>query len=89
MDRYEYQPVPVEQLADYLNTSEGHEFTFHPPTLIRNAICELYAIKTGEPVPTFDQWLKSSGQKPLGWVKEAMREAYDACRAAALPGETS
>ena len=48
MDRYEYQPVPVEQLADYLNTSEGHEFTFHPPTLVRNAICELYAIKKGQ-----------------------------------------
>lgn len=50
MDRYEYQPVPVEQLADYLNTSEGHEFTFHPPTLVRNAICELYAIKKNRPL---------------------------------------
>lgn len=49
MDRYEYQPVPVEQLADYLNTSEGHEFTFHPPTLVRNAIRELYDIKTRKP----------------------------------------
>lgn len=57
MDRYEYQPVPVEQLADYLNTSEGHEFTFHPPTLVRNAICELYAIKTAEQDPTITDGL--------------------------------
>lgn len=49
MDRYDYQPVPVEQLADYLNTSEGYEFTFHPTTLVRNAICELYDIKKNRP----------------------------------------
>lgn len=52
MGRYEYQPVPVEQLADYLNTSEGHEFTFHPTTLVRNAIRELYAIKMAN-IPFF------------------------------------
>ncbi|WP_316044331.1 DUF551 domain-containing protein [Klebsiella pneumoniae] len=33
-------------------------------------------------VPTFDEWLELSGNKPLGWVKDAMRESYDACRAA-------
>ena len=143
MDRYEYQPAPVEQLADYLNTSEGREFTFHPTTLVRNAICELYAIKKNSAsvtpvpdllerletrirsleigerkgtlgteqtialtayrlavrslsnpdqpwpvVPTFDEWLESSGQKPLGWVKEAMRESYDGCRNAVLTSKT-
>lgn len=35
-------------------------------------------------VPTFDEWLELSGNKPLGWVKDAMRESYDACRAAML-----
>ncbi|WP_430887913.1 DUF551 domain-containing protein [Klebsiella pneumoniae] len=35
-------------------------------------------------VPTFDEWLGLSGNKPLGWVKDAMRESYDACRAAML-----
>ncbi|WP_434218801.1 DUF551 domain-containing protein [Escherichia coli] len=35
-------------------------------------------------VPTFDEWLEISGNKPLGWVKDAMRESYDACRAAML-----
>lgn len=33
-------------------------------------------------VPTFDEWLEIRGNKPLGWVKDAMRESYDACRAA-------
>ncbi|HFI7770038.1 TPA: hypothetical protein ACGSBM_000458 [Escherichia coli] len=42
-------------------------------------------------VPTFDEWLELSGNKPLGWVKDAMRESYDACRAdmlAAAPHDT-
>lgn len=35
-------------------------------------------------VPSFEEWLSAANQKPLGWVKDAMREAYDACRAAML-----
>ncbi|MCX3397083.1 hypothetical protein [Citrobacter amalonaticus] len=35
-------------------------------------------------MPTFDEWLEIRGNKPLGWVKDAMRESYDACRAAML-----
>ncbi|MDQ2256446.1 hypothetical protein [Enterobacter soli] len=37
-------------------------------------------------MPTFDEWLEIRGNKPLGWVKDAMRESYDACRAAMLHG---
>ena len=37
-------------------------------------------------VPTFDEWLEIRGNKPLGWVKDAMRESYEACRAAMLQG---
>ncbi|EKO1175619.1 hypothetical protein ACEU8V_000015 [Escherichia coli] len=44
----------------------------------------LYAAPPAPVVPTFEQWLESSGQRPLGWVKDVMREAYDACRAAML-----
>ncbi|HDL0060652.1 TPA: hypothetical protein PVT95_002622 [Escherichia coli] len=40
-------------------------------------------------VPTFDEWLEIRGNKPLGWVKDAMRESYDACRAAMLDQEKS
>jgi hypothetical protein len=35
-------------------------------------------------VPSFEEWLSTANRKPLGWVKDAMREAYDACRAAML-----
>jgi len=41
-------------------------------------------------VPTFEEWCQRNGQKPVGWVREAMKEAYEACRAAMLaaPGKT-
>ncbi len=37
-------------------------------------------------VPTFEEWCERTGQKPVGWVRDAMKEAYDACRAAMLQG---
>ena len=40
-------------------------------------------------VPSFEEWLSAANRKPLGWVKDAMREAYDACRAAMLNGGKS
>ncbi|SYG28134.1 Eaa1 [Klebsiella pneumoniae] len=40
-------------------------------------------------VPSFEEWLSAANRKPLGWVKDAMREAYDACRAAMLSGGKS
>ncbi|HIC6653554.1 TPA: hypothetical protein ACW4HL_002451 [Salmonella enterica subsp. enterica serovar Cerro] len=44
----------------------------------------LYTAPPAPVVPTFDEWLAIRGDKPLGWVKDAMRESYDACRAAML-----
>lgn len=38
-------------------------------------------------VPTFEEWCQQTQQKPLGWVKDIMREAYDGCRAA-MPAAT-
>lgn len=35
-------------------------------------------------VPTFEEWCERTEQKPVGWVRDAMKEAYDACRAATL-----
>ncbi|MEI3657670.1 DUF551 domain-containing protein [Klebsiella pneumoniae] len=35
-------------------------------------------------VPSFEEWLSAANRKLLGWVKDAMREASDACRAAML-----
>lgn len=53
------------------------------------AICDaIYAAyRHAQPapvVPSFEEWLSAANRKPLGWVKDAMREAYDACRAAML-----
>lgn len=39
-------------------------------------------------VPSFEEWLSAANRKPLGWVKGAMREASDACRAAMLQAGT-
>lgn len=47
-------------------------------------IVPLYTAPPAPVVPTFDEWLEIRGSKPLGWVKDAMRESYDACRAAML-----
>ncbi|CAH3264210.1 hypothetical protein AI2602V1_1317 [Citrobacter freundii] len=49
----------------------------------------LYTAPPAPVVPTFDEWLHISGNKPLGWVKDAMRESYDACRAAMLQAGNS
>ncbi|HED3852386.1 hypothetical protein V1605_20105 [Enterobacter soli] len=37
-------------------------------------------------VPTFEEWCKRTEKKPVGWVRDAMKEAYEACRAAMLQG---
>lgn len=52
-------------------------------------VTPLYAAPPAPAVPTFDEWLEIRGNKPLGWVKDAMRESYDACRAAMLNGGKS
>ncbi|WP_338301065.1 DUF551 domain-containing protein [Escherichia coli] len=49
----------------------------------------LYTAPPAPVVPTFDEWLEIRGNKPLGWVKDAMRESYDACRAAMLQAANS
>ncbi len=40
-------------------------------------------------IPTFEEWCDRTEQKPVGWVRDAMKEAYDACRAAMLSGGKS
>ncbi|HIE9745690.1 TPA: DUF550 domain-containing protein [Klebsiella pneumoniae] len=30
-------------------------------------------------IPTFEEWCVRTEQKPVGWVRDAMKEAYDAC----------
>ncbi|HFK9525417.1 TPA: hypothetical protein ACG0T3_004092 [Citrobacter farmeri] len=38
-------------------------------------------------LPSFDEWLTSTGRKPVAWVREVMEESYNACRAAMLQGQ--
>ncbi|HFI6241610.1 TPA: DUF551 domain-containing protein [Escherichia coli] len=52
-------------------------------------VTPLFAAPPAPVVPTFDQWLAIRGDKPLGWVKDAMRESYDACRAAMIQAGNS
>lgn len=40
-------------------------------------------------VPTFDEWCERTEQKPVGWVRDAMKEAYDGFRAAMIQGGKS
>ncbi|MFL3496341.1 hypothetical protein [Citrobacter portucalensis] len=53
-------------------------------TDLERNIAPLYTAPPAPVVPTFDEWLAIRGDKPFGWVKDAMRESYDACRAAML-----
>lgn len=49
-------------------------------------VMPVYASPQPAPVciPTFEEWCDRTEQKPVGWVRDAMKEAYDACRAAML-----
>lgn len=58
--------------------------------VICDSICEAYrrtAPTAPVAVPTFEEWCQRKEQKPVGWVREAMKEAYDGCRAAMLKAE--
>lgn len=64
--------IAADGQADWENFKDGTRLYTAPPAPVS--------------VPTFDEWLEIRGNKPLGWVKDAMRESYDACRAAMLQG---
>lgn len=38
-------------------------------------------------LPSFHEWLTSTGRKPVSWVREVMEESYNACRAAMIQGK--
>ncbi|STR70111.1 Eaa1 [Raoultella ornithinolytica] len=40
-------------------------------------------------VPTFEEWCKRTDQKPQGWVRDAMKEAYDGAAVAMLQAGNS
>lgn len=91
------EPVPFDALRDavaevsggpvmeWSDIYKGHQAV---PFINFNSLARIVdKFRTSQPapvVPTFDEWLEIRGNKPLGWVKDAMRESYDACRAAML-----
>ncbi|EOI3443171.1 hypothetical protein ACMSWW_001137 [Cronobacter turicensis] len=48
------------------------------------SITPLYTAPPAPVVASFEEWCQRNGQKPVGWVREAMKEAYEGCRAAML-----
>ncbi|KLP36189.1 hypothetical protein [Enterobacter ludwigii] len=71
--------------------SEQWDYTDHrQPDAFELENCSIECLYTAPPapvsVPTFEEWCKRTEQKPVGWVRDAMKEAYDACRAAMLHG---
>lgn len=72
----------AEETLAYANMGELHLTCLSEP--MGDAVIPLYTAPPAPVVPTFDEWLEVRGNKPLGWVKDAMRESYDACRAAML-----
>ncbi|MEP9338670.1 DUF551 domain-containing protein [Enterobacter kobei] len=84
----EAEPVCVidQSNLDYLKS--GSDADVWPTSRTEMGDVLLYRAAPPAPVsvPTFDEWLEIRGNKPLGWVKDAMRESYDACRAAMLQG---
>ena len=96
------EPVPFDALRDavaevsggpvmeWSDIYKGHQAV---PFINFNSLARIVdKFRTSQPapvVPTFDEWLEICGNKPLGWVKDAMRESYDACRAAMLQAGNS
>lgn len=74
------------EAAGYMNKFTGRVFSLEEQPGADTDTQAYAPIYTAPPapvsVPTFDEWLEIRGNKPLGWVKDAMRESYDACRAA-------
>ncbi|MEB6464506.1 rRNA adenine N-6-methyltransferase family protein [Raoultella ornithinolytica] len=53
-------------------------------------IIPLYRHAQSAPVvPTFEEWCKRTEQKPQGWVRDAMKEAYDGAAVAMLQAGNS
>ncbi|WAH51934.1 hypothetical protein LMA04_17830 [Pseudescherichia vulneris] len=75
--------VPVR----YMNRYTGACYTLEqqPDAATDTAVyVPLYDVAQPVAVPTFEEWCQRTEQKPVGWVREAMREAYEGCLAAML-----
>ncbi|EKJ6979936.1 hypothetical protein [Enterobacter hormaechei] len=84
----EAEPVCVidQSNLDYLNS--GSDADVWPAS--RKEMGDVLLYRAAPPasvsVPTFEEWCERTQQNPLGWVRDAMKEAYDGCRATMLQG---
>lgn len=49
--------------------------------------CRAAVLAAAQKVVTFDEWCVKTNQKPQGWVREAMKEAYEGAMLAGVPHE--
>lgn len=86
----EAEPVCVidQSNLDYLNS--GSDADVWPAS--RKEMGDVLLYRAAPPasvsVPTFEEWCERTQQNPLGWVRDAMKEAYDGCRATMLQAGT-
>ena len=83
----ESEPVAYADLQAFRNFQAG---VARREWMWRNPGEDLIAVYTAPPapvsVPTFEEWCELTERKPVRWVRDAMKEAYDGCRAAMLQG---
>ena len=83
----EAEPVAYVSQSNLDALKRGHNDVFVKRT---DDVARPVPLYTAPPapvsVPTFDEWCEHTEQKPVGWVRDAMKEAYDGCRAAMLQG---
>ncbi|HIE0170381.1 TPA: hypothetical protein ACXI8G_000922 [Serratia marcescens] len=86
---YDAPPAPKSNAADWgINMQTGTPILVYKNCSViesEQAHYVLSLINSAAPaVPSFDEWLESTGTHPVGWVREVMEESYNACRAAML-----
>lgn len=93
-EQYEMFVTAETAVAELLANREAQPVGFYTTVSGRGGVvwhngvpADDTAIYTAPPapaVPTFEEWLSTQENKPLGWVRDSMKESYDACRAAML-----
>lgn len=77
----ESEPVFTLEVAraDYKGQKLGNRFGFITLDAARELKEGNYQLYTAQPAPvlTFDEWCVKTNQKPQGWVRDAMKEAYE------------
>ncbi|SAP48370.1 Uncharacterised protein [Klebsiella oxytoca] len=88
------QPAPVGPVTDAMAYAFHHALTDGPlgdddvediKTGLRAAFATVTINQPAPVVLTFEEWCKRTGQKPQGWVCDAMKEAYEGANSPVIP----